>query len=44
MFRDFAEAVRTKRLPLIDGLEGRKSVAVVEAIYRSAQSGAAVTL
>src|SRR3972149_4155559 len=43
VFRDFAEAVQTQRLPLIDGLEGRKSVAVVEAIYHSAQSGGAVT-
>jgi UDP-N-acetyl-2-amino-2-deoxyglucuronate dehydrogenase len=36
-FRDFAEAVREDRSPLIDGREGRRSVEVVEAIYRSAR-------
>jgi UDP-N-acetyl-2-amino-2-deoxyglucuronate dehydrogenase len=35
MFQDFAEAVRQGRHPSIDGAEGRRSVAVVEAIYQS---------
>jgi UDP-N-acetyl-2-amino-2-deoxyglucuronate dehydrogenase len=44
VFQDFAEAIRQGRRPLIDGLEGRRSVQVVEAIYQSARSGGAVTL
>jgi UDP-N-acetyl-2-amino-2-deoxyglucuronate dehydrogenase len=44
VFQDFAEAVRYGRRPLIDGVEGRRSVQVVEAIYRSAHVGGAVTL
>ena len=34
-FLDFAEAVREGRSPAVDGREGRKSVALIEAIYRS---------
>jgi len=43
-FQDFAEAIRQGRRPLIDGLEGRRSVQVVEAIYQSARSSGFVTL
>ena len=39
VLQDFIEAVRTGRAPACDGREGRRSVAVVEAIYRSARSG-----
>ena len=39
VLQDFIEAVRTGRTPACDGREGRRSVAVVEAIYRSARSG-----
>ena len=39
VLQDFVEAVRTGRKPACDGREGRRSVAVVEAIYRSARSG-----
>jgi predicted dehydrogenase len=35
VFQDFAEAIRAGRRPSIDGAEGRRSVAVVEAIYQS---------
>jgi UDP-N-acetyl-2-amino-2-deoxyglucuronate dehydrogenase len=35
---DFATAVRENRAPLVDGREGRKSVQLIEAIYRSARS------
>lgn len=41
---DFAEAIRHDRPPVIDGREGRKAVAIVEAIYRSAREGRAVEL
>jgi UDP-N-acetyl-2-amino-2-deoxyglucuronate dehydrogenase len=40
--RDFVEAVRDDRAPLIDGREGRKAVALVHAIYASARSGVAL--
>ncbi len=43
-FQDFATAVREHRSLLVDGREGRRSVAVVEAVYRSARSGASVRL
>jgi predicted dehydrogenase len=43
-FNDFIEAVNTNRTPLIDGIEGRRSVEVIEAIYRSAKSGQTVRL
>jgi UDP-N-acetyl-2-amino-2-deoxyglucuronate dehydrogenase len=42
LYRDFIAAVSDGRAPLVDGREGRKSVAVVEGIYRSAESGATV--
>jgi UDP-N-acetyl-2-amino-2-deoxyglucuronate dehydrogenase len=37
---DFLEAIRDNRPPRCDGHEGRRSVAVVEAIYAAAKSGA----
>lgn len=36
MFRDFIAAVREDRAPLVDGAEGRRSLAAVLAIYRAA--------
>ena len=36
IFADFIEAVRTNRSPLIDGVEGRRSLAAVLAVYRAA--------
>jgi predicted dehydrogenase len=39
VFEDFIEAVRTGRPPVCDGPDGRRSVALIEAIYRSARSG-----
>jgi predicted dehydrogenase len=41
VFTDFIEAIQTGRPPACDAREGRKSVAIVEAIYRSARSGRA---
>jgi predicted dehydrogenase len=43
VFEDFIGAVRHGRTPACDGREGRASVAVIEAIYRSATSGGSET-
>jgi predicted dehydrogenase len=39
---DFVRAVRTGTEPSVDGREGRRSVALIEAIYRSAATGRSV--
>ena len=44
VFEDFVEAVKTGRRPACDAVEGRRSVALIEALYRSGQSGGAVSL
>jgi predicted dehydrogenase len=44
VIEDFVSAVRDGRTPRCSGAEGRRSVALVEAIYRSASSGSVVTL
>ncbi|HET8655353.1 MAG TPA: Gfo/Idh/MocA family oxidoreductase [Longimicrobiaceae bacterium] len=44
VIEDFLHALRTGTEPLCGGSEGRRSVAVVEALYRSARSGAPVHL
>jgi predicted dehydrogenase len=41
---DFVDAVRQGRPPLVDGREGRRSVAVIEAVYRSMEQGRAVAV
>jgi predicted dehydrogenase len=41
---DFVRAIQSNSAPLVDGREGRKAVAVIEAIYQSAAKGNAVTL
>ncbi|MFO0928777.1 MAG: Gfo/Idh/MocA family oxidoreductase [Gemmataceae bacterium] len=41
---DFVEAIRTGRKPLVDGQEGRKAVAIIEAIYQSAATGRIVKM
>lgn len=43
-FQDFARAIRDQRLPRVDGREGKKSIMLVDAIYRSAATGAPVDL
>ncbi|MBM3129132.1 MAG: Gfo/Idh/MocA family oxidoreductase [Chloroflexi bacterium] len=43
-YHDFVAALRERRAPLIDGREGRKSIAVIEAIYRSAACGQRVEI
>ena len=40
-FEEFLSAVRAGRTPPLDGIEGRKAVAIVEACYKSARTGKA---
>ncbi|MBM3852140.1 MAG: Gfo/Idh/MocA family oxidoreductase [Verrucomicrobia bacterium] len=42
--QDFVEALRAGRAPALNGREGRKAVALVRAIYESAERGAPVRL
>lgn len=42
--QDFVDAIAEDREPLVNGPEGRRSLAVVRAIYESAESGREVTL
>lgn len=44
LLKDFLRAIETNGTPLCDGAEGRRSVALVQAIYESARTGQAVTL
>jgi len=39
VFEDFIHAIETNGTPACDAREGRRSVAVVEAVYRSSQTG-----
>lgn len=41
---DFIEAVQHGRAPLVDGVEARKAVEIICAVYRSAREGRSVTL
>jgi UDP-N-acetyl-2-amino-2-deoxyglucuronate dehydrogenase len=43
-FADFADSIRNGRAPAVDGREGRKSVALIEAIYRSGREHIPVKL
>ncbi len=42
--RDFVEAIRENRPPLVDGREGRKAVEVIRAIYESMATGKTIAL
>jgi predicted dehydrogenase len=44
MFKDVLKAIKKGTRPLIDGHEGRRSVEVILAIYKAAESGRAVAL
>lgn len=44
LFKDLVSAIKNDRPPLIDGHEGRRSVELITAIYKSASSGRAVKL
>ncbi len=41
-FADFAEAIREDRAPAVDGAEGRKAVALFQAIYRSGRESRSI--
>jgi predicted dehydrogenase len=43
-FRDVVEAIRTGRRPAVDGHEGRRSVEIILAVYKAAESGRTVRL
>jgi predicted dehydrogenase len=43
-FRDMLEAIRNDRAPAVDGPEGRRSVEIILAVYKSAETGKAVKL
>ncbi len=43
-FRDFFKAIKTGSQPLVDGHEGRRSVEIILAIYRAAETGKSITL
>ncbi len=41
---DFVAAIKTGREPLVDGREGRKAVAIIQAIYESAATGRTISI
>jgi UDP-N-acetyl-2-amino-2-deoxyglucuronate dehydrogenase len=41
---DFVQAIRERRPPAVDGREGRKAVALIQAVYESAATGRAIEL
>jgi predicted dehydrogenase len=43
-FRDFGEAMRTGRKPLVGGEEGYQALEIVQAVYQSCRTGQKVTL
>jgi predicted dehydrogenase len=43
VIEDFLAAIRTNGTPACDAREGRRSVALIEAIYESARTGGSVT-
>ena len=43
-FKDVIKAIRTGGRPLIDGQEGRKSVEIILAVYKAAETGRAISL
>ena len=44
VFEDFGAALDTGRPPRVDGREGRRSVALIEAMYASSRTGQPVDL
>ncbi len=43
-FKDVLKAIKTGRSPLVDGPEGRRSVEIILAIYKAAESGRTIQL
>lgn len=44
LFEDFLQAIERDTVPICDGREGRRSIALVEAIYRAARNGGAASV
>lgn len=44
VIEDMLNAIKENRLPMVDGAEARKSVAVINAIYRSSKEGKMISL
>jgi len=44
LFEDFLQAIERNTAPICDGREGRRSIALVEAIYRAARNGGAASV
>lgn len=44
LFEDFLRAIERDTTPICDGHEGRRSIALVEAIYRAARNGGAASV
>ncbi|MFM8252375.1 MAG: Gfo/Idh/MocA family protein [Planctomycetota bacterium] len=44
LFKDVLDAIKKGRAPRIDGAEGRRSVEIIQAIYKAAETGKTVTL
>ena len=44
IIEDFVDAIRSRRRPICDGVEGRRSVAVIEAVYRSSREKTPIAL
>ncbi len=44
LFRDFLQAIKTGRQPAVHGPEGRRSVEIILAIYKAAETGRSVSL
>jgi predicted dehydrogenase len=44
LLEDFLQAMATGGTPLCDGVEGRRSVALVQALYESSKTGQPVSL
>lgn len=43
-FKDFVDAINKDRRPSVDGVEGRRSVEIIRAIYKSSHTGKPVAL
>jgi predicted dehydrogenase len=41
-FADLLDAIRKQRPPAVDGHEGRRSIEIIQAIYKSAEAGGKV--
>ncbi len=44
LFEDFIRAIESDSAPVCDGRDGRRSIAVVEAIYRAARNGGRISV